>query len=60
MTGAAADSEPGMAAIIEARDLVKSFNGFTALDHISFAVPEGIIFGLLGPNGADKTTRSRC
>jgi ABC-2 type transport system ATP-binding protein len=45
-----------MAAIIEARDLVKRFGGFTAVDHISFAVPEGIIFGFLGPNGAGKTT----
>jgi len=45
-----------MAAIIEARDLVKRFDGFTAVDHISFAVPAGIIFGFLGPNGAGKTT----
>ena len=45
-----------MAAIIEARDLVKRFDGFTAVDRISFAVPEGVIFGFLGPNGAGKTT----
>jgi ABC-2 type transport system ATP-binding protein len=45
-----------MATIIEARDLVKRFDGFTAVDHISFAVPEGVIFGFLGPNGAGKTT----
>jgi ABC-type Fe3+/spermidine/putrescine transport system ATPase subunit len=45
-----------IAAIIEACDLVKRFNGFTAVDHISFAVPEGVIFGFLGPNGAGKTT----
>jgi ABC-2 type transport system ATP-binding protein len=45
-----------MAAIIEARDLVKRFDGFTAVDHISFAVPEGVVFGFLGPNGAGKTT----
>jgi len=44
------------AAIIEARDLVKRFDSFTAVDHISFAVPEGVIFGFLGPNGARKTT----
>jgi ABC-2 type transport system ATP-binding protein len=44
------------AAIIEARDLVKRFDSFTAVDHISFTVPEGIIFGFLGPNGAGKTT----
>jgi ABC-2 type transport system ATP-binding protein len=45
-----------MAAIIEARDLVKRFDGFTAVDRISFAVPAGVIFGFLGPNGAGKTT----
>ena len=45
-----------MTAIIEARDLVKRFDGLTAVDHISFAVPEGVIFGFLGPNGAGKTT----
>ena len=45
-----------MAAIIEARDLVKRFDGFTAVDHISFAVEAGVIFGFLGPNGAGKTT----
>jgi ABC-type multidrug transport system ATPase subunit len=37
-----------LAAIIEARDLVKRFDGFTAVDRISFAVPEGVIFGFLG------------
>src|SRR6201981_1726983 len=45
-----------IAAIIEAYDLVKRFNGVTAVDHISFAVPEGVVFGFLGPNGAGKTT----
>src|SRR5260370_29072532 len=45
-----------MTAIIEVHDLVKRFDGFTAVDHISFAVPEGVIFGFLGPNGAGKTT----
>ena len=41
-----------MGAIIEARDLVKRFNDFTAVDHASFAVPEGVIFGFLD----DRTT----
>ena len=45
-----------MTAIIEAHDLVKIFNGFAAVDCISFAVAEGAIFGFLGPNGAGKTT----
>lgn len=42
--------------MIEVRDLVKTFANFCAVDHISFAVPEGQIFAFLGPNGAGKTT----
>jgi ABC-type multidrug transport system ATPase subunit len=49
-----------MAAIIEARDLVKRFDSFTAVDHISFAVPEGVIFGFLGPTAPARRRRSRC
>jgi len=43
--------------IIEAKELTKVFNGYlTAVDHITFQVKEGEIFGFLGPNGAGKTT----
>jgi ABC-2 type transport system ATP-binding protein len=42
--------------IIEARDLVKNYGEFCAVDHISFGVEKGRIFGFLGPNGAGKTT----
>src|SRR6516165_10614747 len=35
-----------MTAIIEARDLVKRFDRFTAVDHISFAVPHGVLYGV--------------
>jgi ABC-2 type transport system ATP-binding protein len=42
--------------MIEVHDLVKNFGGFCAVDHISFKVREGAIFGFLGPNGAGKTT----
>jgi len=43
--------------IIEARELTKVFNGYlTAVDHVTFEVREGEIFGFLGPNGAGKTT----
>ena len=41
---------------IEARGLTKKFGSFTAVDGISFQVPQGEIFGLLGANGAGKTT----
>lgn len=51
-------NEPGQTAdsIIEVRDLVRKFDGFTAVDHISFDVERGDIFAFLGPNGAGKTT----
>jgi len=44
---------------IEARGLVKSFDGKRAVDGIDIAVPEGSIYGILGPNGAGKTTMLR-
>ncbi len=44
---------------IEARGLVKRFDGFTAVDGVDLAVPEGAIYGVLGPNGAGKTTTLR-
>jgi ABC-2 type transport system ATP-binding protein len=39
--------------------LVKRFGGFVAVDHISFSVERGEIFGFLGPNGAGKSTTIR-
>jgi ABC-2 type transport system ATP-binding protein len=44
---------------IEARGLVKIFDGFRAVDGIDLSVPEGSIYGVLGPNGAGKTTTLR-
>lgn len=41
---------------IQARELVQDFGEFRAVDHVSFEVPNGHIFGLLGSNGAGKTT----
>jgi len=46
-------------AIIECREVCKSFGEKVALDHVSLEIPEGKIFGLLGPNGAGKTTLIR-
>jgi ABC-2 type transport system ATP-binding protein len=45
--------------VIHASDLTKIFGKSTAVDHISFEVQEGEIFGFLGPNGAGKTTTTR-
>ena len=44
---------------IEAIDLVKRFDDFTAVDGVSFTVESGKVLGLLGPNGAGKTTTVR-
>ena len=43
-------------AIISTEDLTKIYNGQTAVDHLSFSIMEGEIFGFLGPNGSGKTT----
>ncbi len=44
---------------IVTKDLTKRFGDFIAVDHISFEVSEGEIFGFLGANGAGKTTAMR-
>lgn len=44
---------------VEARGLVKSFDGTRAVDGVDIAIPEGAIYGILGPNGAGKTTTLR-
>ncbi len=41
---------------IEAKQLTKDFDQFRSVDHINFTVKQGEIFGLLGANGAGKTT----
>lgn len=45
--------------VITAKSLTKKFGAFTAVDHISFDVHKGEIFGFLGANGAGKTTAMR-
>ena len=46
-------------AIIEIKNVSKSFGEKVALENVSLEIPEGKIFGLLGPNGAGKTTLIR-
>ncbi len=44
---------------IETHGLTKTFNSFTAVDHVDLTVSKGEIYGFLGPNGAGKTTTIR-
>lgn len=63
MTDASASYEQlpatGNGSAVTVRDLVKQFGSFTAVDHVSFEVAKGEIFGFLGPNGAGKSTTIR-
>ena len=48
-----------MEPIIETRELTRRFGALTAVDHLNLTVAEGEIFGLVGPDGAGKTTTLR-
>jgi ABC-2 type transport system ATP-binding protein len=48
-----------MPAIIETRGLTRRFGNITAVDHLDLTVERGEIFGLVGPDGAGKTTTLR-
>jgi ABC-2 type transport system ATP-binding protein len=45
--------------VLDVRDVTKRFGDFTAVERVSFQVPQGSICGFLGPNGAGKTTTIR-
>ena len=45
--------------MIQVKKLVKTFEGFRALDGLDINVPEGAVYGLVGPNGAGKSTLIR-
>jgi ribosome-dependent ATPase len=49
-------SEDNSEVAIEAQDLTKRFGDFVAVDHVSFRIRRGEIFGFLGSNGCGKTT----
>ena len=42
--------------MIEVSNLVKKYGDHTAVDHLSFQIEKGKIYGFLGPNGAGKST----
>lgn len=48
-----------MSSILQAKEVVKKYGDYTALNNVSIDVPKGSIFGLLGPNGAGKTSLIR-
>lgn len=45
-----------MSALLQVQDLVKTFGGITATDHLTLDVREGELHAVIGPNGAGKTT----
>jgi len=49
----------GNGCVVEVENLVKRFGSFVAVDHVTFSVKAGTIFGFLGPNGAGKSTTIR-
>jgi putrescine transport system ATP-binding protein len=57
--GPAAGAGAGQPAFLQIRDIVKDFNGYKAVDHVSLDIAKGEIFALLGSSGCGKTTLLR-
>jgi ABC-2 type transport system ATP-binding protein len=53
------NAAPSSDLAIDARELVKEFRSVTAVDHVSICVEKGEVFGLVGPDGAGKSTLIR-
>ena len=49
-----------MSEAVFVQGLTKVYDGKTAVDHLSFSVQSGTVFGLLGANGAGKSTTIEC
>jgi ABC-type branched-subunit amino acid transport system ATPase component len=49
-----------MPAILEIKDVTKTFGGLTAINRVSLSLEPGRIYGLIGPNGSGKTTLFNC
>jgi len=57
--GGPAAAGAGQPAFLQIRDVVKDFNGYKAVDHVSLDIAKGEIFALLGSSGCGKTTLLR-
>jgi ABC-2 type transport system ATP-binding protein len=55
----ASPTPPGGTAAVRAEGLTRRFDSFVAVDHVSFEIPTGAVWGFLGPNGAGKSTTIR-